>query len=74
MVQMVIIELQLKYALNKKYSTTTIKQRQALKDKLLNNLIFINDYKKILDAYNNKIMLDDKDIEILEIFEYKRFE
>ena len=37
--------------LNKKYSTKTISRRQALKQKLLGNPIFINDYKKILDAY-----------------------
>ena len=40
--------------LNKKYSTTTIKRREALKQKLINNPIFINDYKRILDAYNKK--------------------
>ena len=60
--------------LNKKYSTTTIKRRQALKDKLLANPIFINDYKKILQAFNNKIELDQPEIDILEIFEYASLE
>ena len=60
--------------LNKKYSTKTISRREALKQKLLNNPIFTNDYNKILNAYNNKIKLDDKEIEILEIFEYKPLE
>ena len=36
--------------LNKKYSTKTISRREALKQKLINNPIFINDYKRILDA------------------------
>ena len=60
--------------LNKKYSTKTQKRRQELKEKLLNNPIFMNDYKKILDAYNNNIKLDNEEIEILEIFEYKPFD
>jgi hypothetical protein len=61
--------------LNKKYSITTLKRRQELKQKLASNPIFINDYKKILDAYNNKnIKLDEKDMEILEIFEFKALE
>ena len=33
--------------LNKKYSTKTISRREALKQKLLNNPILSNDYKKI---------------------------
>ena len=60
--------------LNKKYSTTTIKRREALKDKLLANPIFINDYKKILDAFNNKIELDQPEMDILEIFNYSILE
>ncbi len=60
--------------LNKKYSTTTIKRREALKQKLINNPIFINDYKKILDAFNNKIELDQPEMDILEIFKYSILE
>jgi hypothetical protein len=60
--------------LNKKYSTTTIKRREALKQKLINNPIFINDYKKILHAFNNKIELDQPEMDILEIFKYSILE
>lgn len=57
--------------LNKKYSTKTISRREALKQKLLNNPIFANDYKKIFEAFNNGIKLDDIEHDILKIFEYK---
>ncbi len=60
--------------LNKKYSSTTIKRRHSLKDKLLNHPIFINDYKKILDAFVNKIELEQPEIDILEIIEYSPLE
>jgi len=60
--------------LNKKYSTTTIKRREALKQKLMNNPSFINDYKKILHAFNNKIELDQPELNILEIFNYSILE
>ncbi len=60
--------------LNKKYSTTTIKRREALKQKLINNPFFINDYKRILHAFNNKIELDQPEMDILEIFEYSTLE
>jgi hypothetical protein len=32
--------------LNKKYSTKTVSRREALKNKLLNNPMFTNDYKR----------------------------
>jgi len=61
--------------LNKKYSITTLKRRQELKEKLASNPIFISDYKKLLETYNKKnIKVDQADMEILEIFEYKPFE
>ncbi len=40
----------------------------------MNNPIFANDYKKILDAFNKKTKLDDIENDILQIFEYKPLE
>jgi hypothetical protein len=57
--------------LNKKYSITTLKRRQELKEKLASNPIFISDYKKLLETYKKNIKVDEADLEILEIFEYK---
>jgi hypothetical protein len=57
--------------LNKKYSITTLKRRQELKQKLASNPIFISDYKKLLETYKKNIKVDEADLEILEIFEYK---
>ena len=60
--------------LNKKYSIITLKRRQELKEKLANNPIFISDYKKLLETYKKNIELDEKDMEVLEIFEFKELE
>jgi hypothetical protein len=60
--------------LNKKYSITTLKRRQELKEKLASNPIFISDYKKLLETYKKNIKVDESDLEILEIFEYKELE
>ena len=60
--------------LNKKYSITTLKRREELKQKLANNPIFMNDYKKLLETYKKNIELDEKDMEVLEIFEFKELE
>jgi len=57
--------------LNKKYSITTLKRRQELKEKLASNPIFISDYKNLLETYKKNIKVDEADLEILQIFEYK---
>jgi hypothetical protein len=60
--------------LDKKLTTKTQQRRQELKDKLLANPIFINNYKNILDAYNDNEKnkdLEQFELDILEIFEYK---
>lgn len=60
--------------LNKKYSITTLKRREELKQKLANNPIFISDYKKLLETYKKNIELDEKDMEVLEIFNFEELE
>ena len=63
--------------LNKKLTTKTQQRRQALKDKLLANPIFINNYKGILEAYNDdekKEDLEQFELDILDIFECKPLE
>lgn len=60
--------------LNKKYSITTLKRREELKQKLANNPIFISDYKKLLETYKKNIKVDEADLEILEIFNYADLE
>ena len=63
--------------LDKKLTTKTQQRRQALKDKLLANPIFINNYKNILEAYNDNEKnkdLEQFELDILEIFEYKPLE
>jgi len=60
--------------LDKKLTTKTQQRRQALKDKLINNPIFINNYKNILEAYNDKKDLEQFELDILDIFEYKPLE
>jgi hypothetical protein len=60
--------------LNKKYSITTLKRREELKQKLANNPIFISDYKKLLETYKKNIKVDEADLEILEIFNFSELE
>jgi hypothetical protein len=60
--------------LNKKLTTKTQQRREALKQKLINNPIFINNYKGILEAYNDdekKNDLEQFELDVLQIFEYK---
>ena len=63
--------------LDKKLTTKTQQRRQELKDKLISNPIFINNYKNILEAYNDNEKnkdLEQFELDILEIFEYKPLE
>ena len=63
--------------LDKKLTTKTQQRRQELQDKLISNPIFINNYKNILEAYNDNEKnkdLEQFELDILEIFEYKPLE
>jgi hypothetical protein len=56
-------------SLGKMYNRT--KQRNdQLKQSLLSNPLIIDDYKRILDAYNQNMKLDNDTFKILELFEY----
>ena len=57
--------------LKKKYSRKTLDRQHELKQNLLNNPVFANDYEKILNAYEDNIHLDEKELKILEIFDFK---
>ncbi len=63
--------------LDKKLTTKTQLRREALKDKLLANPIFINNYTNILQAYNDKERkeeLEQFELDVLQIFNYKPLE
>ncbi len=49
------------------YSIKTLSRQQET----IEYSYFANDYNKVLGAFNKKIVLDEKENEILEIFEYK---
>ena len=48
-----------------------MRRQHELKQNLLNNPVFANDYEKILNAYEDNIHLDEKELKILEIFDFK---
>ena len=63
--------------LDKKLTTKTQQRRQALKDKLLANPVFITNYKNILEAYNDNEKnkdLEQFELDVLQIFDYKPLE
>ena len=59
--------------LNKVYNKTKTKNND-LRERLLNNPLFIEDYKDILHAYKNNIRLDPETINILGLFDFRPLE
>ena len=53
--------------LNKMYNITKLRN-ETLKKKLKNNDLFIKDYNRILEAYNNGVKLDDETLKIIRLF------
>ena len=57
--------------LNKKYHRPVILRQVALKNSLISNSEFVNDYNRILTAYNNQEDIGPDEMRILNIFDYK---
>ena len=55
--------------LNKMYNKTK-KRNEELKQNLLNNPLFVEDYKRILTAYHQNVKIDPETLNILSLFDY----
>ncbi len=53
--------------LNKMYNITKVRNN-TLKEKLKNNPLFNSDYKRILNAYNNGVKIDESTLKIIRLF------
>jgi len=59
--------------MNKKYSRPIMDRQLQLKQNLLNNPQFVEDFERILKAYEDDIDLAEKELKILEIFDFKSY-
>ena len=53
--------------LDKMYNITKVRNN-TLKEKLKNNPLFNEDYKRILNAYNNGVKIDESTLKIIRLF------